>query len=158
MGIPKRLKDLAWEELGKKIQVLGDAHSSIEDGMTALELYKAARPKWEALMSEKVKRANDLEVSRIRKAAFFTKRHVQPMSSYPHIPHKQFNLDSPPIIPPNHNSYIRNHLQPYFAPIQDPRFITHRQDRQNLIIHSTQWQHPNVMLSDSYWKYNIVSN
>lgn len=156
--IPKRLKDLAWEELGKQIQVLGDAHSSIEDGMTALELYKAARPKWEAIMSEKVKIANELEVSRIRKAAFFTKRHERPVPTYQQMYHKQYNVDTLPIAPPNHNLYVRNHLQPYFAPVQDPRFISHPQDRQHLVAHSTQWQHPNMMLSNPRWKYNIVSN
>jgi len=112
---PRRLKDLAWNELGKKIQVLGDAHSSIEDGIAALELYKAVRPQWEAFMSAQVKTANEIETSRIQKIAGFGRRRVQPMPMYQHAVSKQFD---PLLISSNHAK------QPspwFFIPVQDPR-------------------------------------
>jgi RNA exonuclease 4 len=48
---PRKLKDLVKERLGVCVQGSGKAHDSIEDARAALELYKKARPEWEALVS-----------------------------------------------------------------------------------------------------------
>jgi len=58
--LPRRLKDLAMEKLGKKIQAAGYSHSPIEDSLAAVELYKAARPDWEKSICAEVKKANEI--------------------------------------------------------------------------------------------------
>merc|ERR1719223_374576 len=40
---PKKLKDLVWENFHKEIQVIGKSHSSIEDAIAAMDLYKVSR-------------------------------------------------------------------------------------------------------------------
>merc|ERR1712241_572154 len=52
---PRKLKDLTWEILGAKIQVIGTSHSPVEDAMATMELYKAARVDWEMHMTKQVK-------------------------------------------------------------------------------------------------------
>jgi RNA exonuclease 4 len=42
----RKLRDLAWDFLHRQIQV-GDAHCPVEDAITSLDLYKAARRDWE---------------------------------------------------------------------------------------------------------------
>jgi len=115
---PRRLKDLAWEELGKEIQVFGDAHSSIEDAIAALELYKGVRPKWEAHMSEQINKANEIENSRRLRATAFLKRRVQPIPMY--HPHSHPAIQSQPkgylprVVPVSHmnnNMYIPTQAQ-----------------------------------------------
>jgi len=44
---PRKLRDLTWETLGKQIQVMGVAHSPIEDANATMDLYKAVRTEWE---------------------------------------------------------------------------------------------------------------
>lgn len=44
---PKKLRDLAWEKLGRQIQMPGAPHSPMEDAVAALDLYKEARGQWE---------------------------------------------------------------------------------------------------------------
>jgi len=51
---PRKLKDLAWENLGEQIQVMGIAHSPIEDAMATMNLYKAVRTKWEMSLVRQV--------------------------------------------------------------------------------------------------------
>jgi len=54
--IPKKLKVLAKDKLGRMIQEEGKPHSPEEDAMAALDLYKKHRGKWEKAMSWKVER------------------------------------------------------------------------------------------------------
>ncbi len=44
---PRKLRDLVYENLGMRIQVEGEAHSSIDDARASMELYKYARSRWE---------------------------------------------------------------------------------------------------------------
>jgi len=151
--LPKRLKDLAWEELGKKIQVLGDAHSPIEDGAAALELYKAVRPQWEAHVAEHVKKANDLENSRLRKAANFTKRRVQPMPMYHPMQSKQFHSRNSPIYPANIHS--KEHAPMFFVPIQGPRYFV--QYGPQISQYSMTGPPQQNALSNMHWRQHVPS-
>lgn len=62
--VPRRLKELASEVLGKTIQVMGSAHSPIEDASAAMELYKISRAEWELHISQQIKQANEIEQMR----------------------------------------------------------------------------------------------
>lgn len=44
---PRKLRDLAWEKLGRQIQMPGVPHSPVEDAIAALDLYKEVRGQWE---------------------------------------------------------------------------------------------------------------
>ncbi len=55
---PRKLRDLVLEKLGKHIQVMGKAHSPVEDAIAAMDLYKAVRSEWEMEMMKKVNQAN----------------------------------------------------------------------------------------------------
>jgi len=153
--VPKRLKDLAWQELGKRIQVLGDAHSSIEDGISALELYKAARTKWEAFMSEQVKRANDLEISRLQKVANFTKRRVRPAPVYQSFSPKEFHTHSLPLNP---NQQMKDQPHAYFIPTQDPRYFLQSQYKHHSLHYSTTEPHQQHFIPHLDWKHYVASN
>lgn len=54
---PRKLRDLAEERVGLTIQKEGEAHSSVDDAVAAMELYKSVRGAWE-LDSELNKRKN----------------------------------------------------------------------------------------------------
>lgn len=45
--LPRKLKNLVAEKLGRDIQSVGHAHSPIEDAVAALDLYKSLRLGWE---------------------------------------------------------------------------------------------------------------
>ena len=47
ISCPRKLKDLVWEKFNKHIQVMGKAHSPVEDSIAAMDLYKSARNEWE---------------------------------------------------------------------------------------------------------------
>lgn len=53
---PKKLKDLVWENFHKEIQVIGKSHSSIEDAIAAMDLYKVSREEWEIQVAKEVNR------------------------------------------------------------------------------------------------------
>mmetsp|Transcript_24148 Transcript_24148/g.29736 ORF Transcript_24148/g.29736 Transcript_24148/m.29736 type:complete len:377 (-) Transcript_24148:111-1241(-) len=57
---PRKLKDLVWEKLGKKIQVIGKAHSPVEDAISAMDLYKADRNEWEVEMARQANVENQM--------------------------------------------------------------------------------------------------
>lgn len=57
----RKLKDLAWTKLQREIQKDGEAHCSVEDAIAALDLYKKAMTKWEALMSYKIAKTVAIE-------------------------------------------------------------------------------------------------
>ena len=54
--LPRKLKDLVLERLGKRIQVSGSPHSPIEDAKWAMNLYKSVRSDWEARVQYKIQR------------------------------------------------------------------------------------------------------
>jgi len=51
---PRKLKEIVYENLGMTIQQDGTHHSSIEDSVSALLLYKKVRMDWEKVMEYKV--------------------------------------------------------------------------------------------------------
>lgn len=56
---PRKLKDLALQHLGLKIQEKGQSHDSIDDASATMELFKLARAAWEMELDSK-KRKNKL--------------------------------------------------------------------------------------------------
>jgi RNA exonuclease 4 len=54
--VPRKLRDLAAEKLGQKIQDPSRAHDPHEDARAALNLYKQHRPRWEACVSSQLQR------------------------------------------------------------------------------------------------------
>jgi RNA exonuclease 4 len=50
---PRKLRDLAWEKLGRVIQA-EQGHSSIEDAAAAMDLYKVVRDSWELAIDGRV--------------------------------------------------------------------------------------------------------
>lgn len=58
--VPKKLKTLARDKLGRNIQVENMPHSPVEDAMAALELYKRHRVKWERAVQYKVERTREI--------------------------------------------------------------------------------------------------
>mmetsp|Transcript_5335 Transcript_5335/g.6527 ORF Transcript_5335/g.6527 Transcript_5335/m.6527 type:complete len:392 (+) Transcript_5335:127-1302(+) len=65
---PRKLRDLVWERLGKQIQVIGKAHSPVEDAIAAMDLYKAVRNEWETEMVKQVNTANQADEERCRRS------------------------------------------------------------------------------------------
>jgi RNA exonuclease 4 len=53
---PRKLKDLALQHLGLKIQVKGESHDSIDDASATMELFKVARAAWEMELDSKRKK------------------------------------------------------------------------------------------------------
>jgi len=58
---PRKLKDLVLENLGEHIQVMGKAHSPVEDAIAAMDLYKLVRSEWETEMMKQVNKANTVD-------------------------------------------------------------------------------------------------
>lgn len=58
---PRKLRDLAWEELGEQIQVMGRAHSPIEDATATMNLYKLVRMNWEMSLMKQVHSSPNLQ-------------------------------------------------------------------------------------------------
>jgi len=58
---PRKLKDLAFEKLGREIQREGEPHSAYEDAAAAMDLYRMVRRKWEKVMDYKIKKTNEIE-------------------------------------------------------------------------------------------------
>jgi len=57
---PRKLKDLASEKLGRKIQREGEPHSAYEDAAAAMDLYRTVRRKWEKVMDYKINKTNQI--------------------------------------------------------------------------------------------------
>jgi len=57
---PRKLRDLANDILGMKIQVDGRSHCSYEDAVASIELYKVARFSWESLIAWKVNKTRQI--------------------------------------------------------------------------------------------------
>eukprot|EP00540_Astrosyne_radiata_P005378 CAMPEP_0116845972 /NCGR_PEP_ID=MMETSP0418-20121206/13581_1 /TAXON_ID=1158023 /ORGANISM="Astrosyne radiata, Strain 13vi08-1A" /LENGTH=275 /DNA_ID=CAMNT_0004477177 /DNA_START=335 /DNA_END=1162 /DNA_ORIENTATION=+ len=58
---PRKLRDLALENLEREIQTPGLAHSPVEDAQTAMDLYKCVRTKWEKVMDYKIKKTRAIQ-------------------------------------------------------------------------------------------------
>jgi RNA exonuclease 4 len=58
---PRKLKELCQLKLQREIQVLGKPHSSYEDAMAAMDLYRTVRRKWEKAIEYKLKKTNEIE-------------------------------------------------------------------------------------------------
>ena len=57
MLLPRKLKDLVYERLGKEIQEIGKPHSPYEDARWAMNLYKSERSNWESQVQYMVQRS-----------------------------------------------------------------------------------------------------
>jgi len=55
--MPRKLKDLVFEKLGKQIQEYGKPHSPYEDARWAMNLYKSVRNDWESCVQYMVQRS-----------------------------------------------------------------------------------------------------
>jgi len=58
---PRKLKELALENLQRKIQREGEPHSSYEDAAAAMDLYRMVRRKWEKVMDYKIRKTQEIE-------------------------------------------------------------------------------------------------
>jgi RNA exonuclease 4 len=58
---PKKLSELVKTRLHREIQPPGVPHSSYQDAMAAMDLYKLVRRKWEKVMSYKINKTNEIE-------------------------------------------------------------------------------------------------
>lgn len=76
----KKLRDLAWEEMGKVIQVYGAAHSSLEDALAALELYKKHMSEWDKLIMWQIQMnwSKQMEINRLQMVAQSQTNATQP--------------------------------------------------------------------------------
>lgn len=72
--VPRKLKELAAEKLGQKIQDPSRAHDPHEDAMAALNLYKQHRPRWEACITAQVQK--ELKQQRRLQRAQFQQQQV----------------------------------------------------------------------------------
>ena len=52
--LPRKLKCLTWEKLGREIQIYGKPHSPIEDAIASMDLYKSVRYDWEEAITKKL--------------------------------------------------------------------------------------------------------
>lgn len=62
---PRKLRDLAWEQLGTQIQVMGKSHSPIEDALTSMALYKRVRNDWELQLAKQVQKREQMINQRV---------------------------------------------------------------------------------------------
>lgn len=62
---PRKLKELAKCKLQRDIQINGQPHSSCEDAMAALDLYKRHMKKWEKAMSYKFNKTNQVQSNQV---------------------------------------------------------------------------------------------
>jgi RNA exonuclease 4 len=58
---PKKLSELVKTRLHRDIQPPGRPHSSYEDAMAAMDLYKLVRRKWEKVMQYKINKTKEIE-------------------------------------------------------------------------------------------------
>jgi RNA exonuclease 4 len=61
---PRKLKELAWDHLGRDIQAQGQAHNPVEDARAALRLYKSERNEWEMMVMAQVQASTREEEGR----------------------------------------------------------------------------------------------
>jgi len=64
---PRKLRDLALENLQRKIQREGEPHSAYEDAAAAMDLYRMVRRKWEKVMDYKIRKTEEIEHKQVPK-------------------------------------------------------------------------------------------
>ena len=104
---PRKLRDLAWEQLGTQIQVMGKSHSPIEDAITSMALYKSVRNDWESQLAKQVQKREQIINQRVvTKPMRFVGRRVGVEStpsyivSQHHVPTTNHHFMSPSYQPP----------------------------------------------------------
>ena len=134
---PRKLKELAWDHLGRDIQAQGQAHNPIEDARTALRLYKSERMAWEMMVMAQVQalapRDDELREARPspgNQSSYFTqsltaqtnhsggrsrRKHHYPSSNCP--PGNNFV--------PTHQMYTPNYSGQYYASQRHPMMPFH---------------------------------
>lgn len=78
---PCKLKDLALHLLNRDVQLPGQPHSPVEDAVTAMELYKFARKKFEAVMEYKINKTRQIEMMQQQQEQQIAAEPVGPSSS-----------------------------------------------------------------------------
>ena len=91
MLLPRRLKELALEVLGKEIQVMGRSHCPIEDASASMKLYKYARNEWETLIMKQINVSNQApslyhQYPPNHHHPSYTSKTIYPFQSYPATP------------------------------------------------------------------------
>lgn len=107
--LPRRLRDLTFEKLGKEIQVMGKAHSPVEDAIASMDLYKSVRGEWEQHMMKLVNSVKDQNTSVEIKSTSQRQVHPiqQPLPS-PYPQHRQMTA-------------IKVNMGNRYSPRHDPR-------------------------------------
>jgi len=99
----RKLKDLVLEKLGRQIQVIGKAHSPIEDAVSAMDLYKTARHEWEMGMARQINTenqgSNDYQSTKWLPMSYEGNHLMHPVRQYIPSPY------GPRIAQSNHHSY-----------------------------------------------------
>lgn len=114
---PRKLRDLVWETLGKQIQMMGTAHSPIEDAIATMDLYKSVRTTWEISMMKQIHptNQNSVESEKIERTSMtsrFRKVAIEPVnqSYYCHsngsMPHTKSNVVMQPGGSAHYESFI----------------------------------------------------
>ncbi|KAL7520055.1 hypothetical protein ACHAWX_004809 [Stephanocyclus meneghinianus] len=88
---PRKLKELAWDHLGRDIQAQGEAHNPVEDARTALRLYKSVRMQWELMVMAQVQASAREEEGREAKSSVRGQTPSLNSSSQPVSPRRQSN-------------------------------------------------------------------
>ncbi|KAL3809552.1 hypothetical protein ACHAXA_001826 [Cyclostephanos tholiformis] len=61
---PRKLRDLVYENLGRRIQVEGESHCSVDDARATMELFQIVRGRWEKELQQKSSSGGKKGVSR----------------------------------------------------------------------------------------------
>jgi len=59
---PRKLKDLASEQLHRDIQLPGRSHCPIEDAVAAMDLYKSVRESWETVVAYNINKTRQIQL------------------------------------------------------------------------------------------------
>jgi RNA exonuclease 4 len=119
---PRKLKDLAWDHLGRDIQTQGQAHNPIEDARAALRLYKSERMEWELMVMAQVKAASAKEEegrevkSSPRGQACPVRFDQSPRGQAPHTRFDQSPKRNTPKRQPNSPQKNSNYRHPGYTP------------------------------------------
>ena len=124
---PRKLRELAWEQLGLQIQDTsggaGVGHSPMEDATAAMGLYKATRMEWESSMQRKINQAQRLMYSkkqqeaakkgeRTRAAPVHWRGKPRDSERYPNEPHLNEVYASPNRPAPVPSPYVYHNKNP----------------------------------------------
>ena len=86
---PRKLKELAKEKLGREIQAYGRPHSSIEDAIAAIDLYKTVQTKWEGEIYESLVKTNKIRQQKYEAEHFAMMQHQHEMM-YNHLKYQKY--------------------------------------------------------------------